>query len=381
MTHTGKNHCSFQRVGSIIILHRIKPLYFYPTLGEKIACFPPENFTDSQAGALSEHCWNNGFWVGPEVPHVKSLYTQPHRYYAFYLAVQSVICMSPIILWNVATKSHLLAVLRGTEEFMEDLVKLITSGRHTEKPKILEAKVIEQLHQFHDICLHAANDSNLSFWLICRQVLELGLFGALFRLQYAIYDIYSDKSFYCTVPSLTDEEVLCSVPVVDLLDFIWLINVTCLVISFSLVVVFVQDEIRTHFGRFQPRFINEMPYGEVDNFNERVKWENNFTKHSYELLTQIYKENSTIMTQAYVLKALKPMTESSESEESSGSEEETQEDKTKPRDMFFATKSKKWLNAARAARLARRKNIVDALKQTSTLAPPDTGLRQRSTTS
>ena len=56
-----------------------RSLHFYCS-GQKIACFAPENLTDSQAASLDEYCWNNGFWISEGVPKIKSLYTQPHRY-------------------------------------------------------------------------------------------------------------------------------------------------------------------------------------------------------------------------------------------------------------------------------------------------------------
>ncbi len=50
------------------------------------------------------------------------------RYYAFYLAIQAMLCMSPIITWNVMLKSKLLAILRGTEEFLENLIGILDDG-------------------------------------------------------------------------------------------------------------------------------------------------------------------------------------------------------------------------------------------------------------
>ncbi len=73
--------------------------------------------------------------------------------------------------------------------------------------------------------------------------------------------------------------------------------------------MFIYNDLRAHFGEYQPLFINDLPYGEHDDFNENVQWESNFTKHSYELLTLIFEENSTIMTKVYVLNAMKPIHE------------------------------------------------------------------------
>ena len=310
-------------------LNYLSKFIFHYFAGQKIACFAPENFTDGQAGALNEYCWNSGFWIGPGVPHVKSLFTQPHRYYAFYLAVQAVFCMSPIILWNVATKSRLLAVLRGTEEFLEDLVKLIMDGRDDMDPADLAEKVKGQLRQFHQIGYGAARASNLSAVLIARQCWELVLFCSLLLLQFLIYDFQSDKSFSCQVTELSPESIMCTVPVLDLLDFIWSLNVGALTIAIFIMAILIHGEIRSHFGKYQPMFINDLPYGDQDDFNEKVQWESNFTKHSYELLTLIYEENSTIMTQVYVLQALKPSVpevDSSDSEYESETDEPEEDD-------------------------------------------------------
>ena len=73
--------------------------------------------------------------------------------------------------------------------------------------------------------------------------------------------------------------------------------------------MFIYNDLRAHFGEYQPLFINDLPYGEYDDFNENVQWESNFTKHSYKLLTLIFEENSTIMTKVYVLNAMKPIHE------------------------------------------------------------------------
>ena len=105
---------------------------------------------------------------------------------------------------------------------------------------------------------------------------------------------------------------MCTVPVLDLLDVIWLLNVGTLVIAIVIMLVFVQGEIRAYFGSYQPMFINDLPFGDQDDFNEHVQWDSNFTKHSYELLTMIYEENATIMTQVYVLNALKPTVQEAE---------------------------------------------------------------------
>ena len=220
--------------------------------------------------------------------------------------------MSPIILWNVTTKSRLLAVLRGTEEFLEDLVDLIMKGREDTQPAALAEKVKGQLHQFHEICLSAARDSNLSIIMIGRQFWELSLFLMLLFMQILIYDFQSRKAFSCTVQELSSEDIMCTVPVLDLLDVIWLLNVGTLVIAIVIMLVFVQGEIRAYFGSYQPMFINDLPFGDQDDFNEHVQWDSNFTKHSYELLTMIYEENATIMTQVYVLNALKPTVQETE---------------------------------------------------------------------
>ena len=53
-------------------------------------------------------------------------------------------------------------------------------------------------------------------------------------------------------------------------------------------------------------FYNNLPYGDTDDFNERVKWDDVWTKDSYRLLTRIFMENNSIMTKAYVLMAIKP---------------------------------------------------------------------------
>ncbi len=73
-------------------------------------------------------------------------------------------------------------------------------------------------------------------------------------------------------------------------------------------------ETSLYYGPYQPLFINDFPYGEEDNFNENVIWDNNSTKHSYELLTMIMMENNSIMTKVYVLNALKPTSTAAEAE-------------------------------------------------------------------
>ena len=74
-----------QFVASLSNEHMLILLWF---AGDKVACFAPEHFTDSQSSALNEYCWTNGFWVSEGVPMVKSLYTQPHRFYPLYLPIQ-----------------------------------------------------------------------------------------------------------------------------------------------------------------------------------------------------------------------------------------------------------------------------------------------------
>ena len=58
--------------------------------------------------------------------------------------LQSVVHMVPIILWNVMTKAKLLAVLRGTEEFLEDLLKLVNNETKTAEVILLNARAIQQ---------------------------------------------------------------------------------------------------------------------------------------------------------------------------------------------------------------------------------------------
>lgn len=53
-------------------------------------------------------------------------------------------------------------------------------------------------------------------------------------------------------------------------------------------------------------FYNNLPYGNTDDFNERIAWGDPWTKDSYRLLTRIFMENNSIMTKAYVLMAIKP---------------------------------------------------------------------------
>ncbi len=276
--------------------------------GDKIACFAPENFTDGQVGAVNEYCWNNGYWVGPDVQPVKALYTQPHRFYAFYLAVQAIVCLSPTILWNILTKSRLLAVLRGTEEFLENLVESIEQGTEEDTdPEELEEKVKGQLRQFHNICMNASKESNLSYILIGRQLLELFLYLMFLGLQLLVFDYNNPQRIYhCVIAQLTLQPIMCTVPVLDLLDFIWLLTIITLVIALIIVFFFIQGEVRAYFGLYLPLFFEDLPYGDETDFHENVVWENNAIKHSYELLTMIYEENATIMTKVYVLNAMKP---------------------------------------------------------------------------
>ena len=69
--------------------------------------------------------------------------------------------MSPIVFWNILTKSHLLAVLRGTEEFLEDLLKLVDRDNEEEQSRIAQ-KCRQLLKQFHETCVNAARISNIA---------------------------------------------------------------------------------------------------------------------------------------------------------------------------------------------------------------------------
>ena len=81
--------------------------------------------------------------------------------------LQALFFMSPIIFWNILTKSHLLAVLRGTEEFLEDLLKIVDRDNDEAETKVA-GKCRELLRQFHDTCVNAARVSNLAKLAIAR---------------------------------------------------------------------------------------------------------------------------------------------------------------------------------------------------------------------
>ena len=81
--------------------------------------------------------------------------------------LQAIFYMSPIIFWNILTKSHLMAVLRGTEEFLEDLLKIVDRDNEEAETKVAE-KCRELLRQFHDTCVNAARVSNLAKLAIFR---------------------------------------------------------------------------------------------------------------------------------------------------------------------------------------------------------------------
>ena len=77
--------------------------------------------------------------------------------------------MSPIVFWNILTKSHLLAVLRGTEEFLEDLLKLVDRDNEEEQVRVAH-KCRQLLRQFHETCVNAARISNIAKIAIFRCV-------------------------------------------------------------------------------------------------------------------------------------------------------------------------------------------------------------------
>ena len=77
------------------------------------------------------------------------------------MSLQAIVFMSPIVFWNILTKSHLLAVLRGTEEFLEDLLKLVDRDNEEEQSRIAQ-KCRQLLKQFHETCVNAARISNIA---------------------------------------------------------------------------------------------------------------------------------------------------------------------------------------------------------------------------
>ncbi|ELT93681.1 hypothetical protein CAPTEDRAFT_226332 [Capitella teleta] len=273
-------------------------------LGDKIACFAPENFTEPQAESLHEYCWTNGYWISEGTPQIKSLYTQPHRYYPLYLPLQVIVTMSPVILWNIMTKNQLLAILRATEEFLEDLLEMVTNVDETnEKETALKAG--NRMRQFHNTCVTACKTCRLSRITCIRVGYEMLLNCMVLLAQFKIYD-HQDKDYHCRIPELYPDEIMCTVPTLDLLDMIWSINVTCLLISLIINVYTGVILYHVHNMEYQPMFYNNLPYGDSDSFNENVHWDDPWLKDSYVLLTRIFLENNPIMTKSYVLQAMKP---------------------------------------------------------------------------
>ena len=129
--------------------------------------------------------------------------------------------MSPIILWNVMTKSKLLAVLKGTEDFLEDLIELVT--KDDDGPGKAQ-KALDRMRQFHQTCVMACHNTELAWVGVIRVFWELFLCGALFCLQFIIYN-RQKKAYYCTIPSMYNDPIECTVPILDLLDVVWSINV------------------------------------------------------------------------------------------------------------------------------------------------------------
>ena len=295
--------------------------------GKKIACFAPADFTDPQAESLDEFCWNRGTWTsrqGSTPTPTFGLYRQPHRYFAFYLPLQAALCLLPLIIWNVRTKSAVMASLRGTEEFCESLIDMCATshedrdhGDSTSSGNAIEnlkESVKRKLHHFHELTMSSASEIDLSGNLFKRMLLELVVFGVALFLQFQLYDTGGEKSFSCVLPEIHPEEAMCTIPILDLLDFIWSLNVGGLTLALVMCVYSLYKEASLYYGAYQPLFINDFPYGEEDDFNENVIWDNNSTKHSYELLTMIMMENNSIMTKVYVLNALKPTSTAEEAE-------------------------------------------------------------------
>lgn len=298
--------------------------------GAKIACFAPENFTDPQAEALNEHCWNNGLWVGDDTPLTKSLYTQPHRFYPLYLPLQAIIIMSPIVFWNMRVKSHLIAALRGSEEFLENLLDMVTKDDEMEEVE-KRSKAVDMIKTFHETCLNAARLSDLAKRLTQRVVLELVLTTGSLYMQFTIYN-HQIKDYKCFIPELYPDEIMCTVPILDMLDMIWSIVVSTLFVAILINLYVSMILYYTRYSDFQPMFFNNLPYGDTDDFNERIVWDDHWVKESYILLLKIFGENNPIMTKAYVLRALKPKSYSREILEAMGQSEMDPDDKSLPKD-------------------------------------------------
>ncbi|CAD5118865.1 DgyrCDS7539 [Dimorphilus gyrociliatus] len=287
-------------------------------LGEKIACFPPENFTDSQADSVNEFCWNGGFCSSSaeelqalkQGVNVRTLFSQPHRYYPLYLPLQALVMMSPIIIWNVLTKSKLLAILRATEEFLEDLTSIV---QDKDDKDTIKSRATSLIKQFHNTCISASEDTQLAKILMIRIGWEFCLIVGGIFLQFKVFN-HNPKQFHCYLPMFIDEEITCTVPVLDLLDVIWSIAVACLVLALGLNLMFAYITMKMHFEMFQPLFFNSLPYGDQDDFNEDIQWSDNFIQHSYELLVMIFEENNAVMTKAFVLSAMKPPNQAVEQE-------------------------------------------------------------------
>ncbi|CAH1796374.1 unnamed protein product [Owenia fusiformis] len=275
-------------------------------LGSKIACFAPESFSDSQSEALNEYCWTNGYWIANDTAMERSLYTQPHRFYPYYLPLQAILFVIPILVWNVMTKSRLLAIIKATEQFLEDLLELLNPKQEEketdEEVEKMHIKVKEMIGHYHQITLEFARDSKLSVILCVRLCIELGFLLLCIGGQFFIYD-HRNKVYHCSLPSMGQDEVLCVVPVLDLLDIIWTINFGALCIALGLNFLFIA---MTYYSIHQETVV-DLYEGLPFTFDmPKVQWEDIFMKHSYELMCVIFEENNNITMQAYILRTIKP---------------------------------------------------------------------------
>lgn len=217
---------------------------------------------------------------------------------------QVIVTMSPVILWNIMAKNQLLAILKATDEFLEDLHEMVSNKDDLEEREVSQ-KAQNRMRQFHNTCVTACTTSRLARIAAFRVCYEICLDLAVFLAQFKIYD-HQDKIYYCSIPELSDEAIMCTVPTLDLLDMVWSINVTCILIALLINLYAAFLLYRVHYSNYQPKFYNNLPYGDLDDFNENVVWTDPWVKDSYLLLTKIFLENNPIMTKSYVLQAMKP---------------------------------------------------------------------------
>ena len=202
------------------------------------------------------------------------------------------------------TKARLLAILRGTERFLEDLLNIVNSKGNVNERK-LGRQAVMLIKQYHQTCLTAATDSMLAMIAFGRVISDTFLSVGAIWIQMTIYDT-KEKLYRCNLNHLWAQNIMCTVPILDLLDIVWSLNIAALLLTTMINFYLVYDFYNLYKDKYQPLFYNNLPYGDYDDFNENVIWEDQWTKVSYRLLLDIFEENNPIMTRVYSLIAMQP---------------------------------------------------------------------------